>query len=69
MWGSHHWVQPIPNVGYARLRESGAELAVRMNFVRHVTFSANAFLDQPFEIVQILVDPTRNGAAEARGQF
>jgi hypothetical protein len=36
MWGSHHWVQPIPDVGYARLRGSGAELAVRMNFVRHV---------------------------------
>jgi len=34
-----------------------------------VISSANAFLDQPFEIVQILVDPTRNGAAEARGQL
>ena len=45
------------------------KLAVRMNFVRHIISSANAFLDQPFEIVQILVDPTRNGAAEARGQF
>src|SRR4029077_6162088 len=33
-----------------------------------VISSAHAFLDQPFEIVQILVDPTRNGAAEARGQ-
>jgi len=43
------------------------KLAVRMNFVRHGNSSANAFLDQPFEIVQILVDPTRNGAAEAGG--
>src|SRR6266403_740727 len=34
-----------------------------------VISSANAFLDQPFEIAQILVDPTRNGAAEARGQL
>ncbi|HXL27468.1 MAG TPA: hypothetical protein VN952_12355, partial [Chthoniobacterales bacterium] len=28
------------------------------------TFPISLFLDQPFEIVQILVDPTRNGAAE-----
>src|SRR6266446_4938061 len=33
------------------------------------TFPISLFLDQPFEIVQILVDPTRNGAAEARGQL